>query len=143
MKPTGQDYIEHLKAGTDTCLVCGDALSGGWTDYNGQIRCWKCGTTYQVLGSHHKEEWLAEVGLKKEDVAAKYCDCFNVIPILKAYWEDTGNKIPFGTYMGAPHGTGAPTRKEHDLFCTWMKNHASEYEVEYVDNFKWELIKAD
>src|SRR5579885_1351653 len=97
-KPTEAEIIEHYKIGVGRkCLVCDDEeLTGTWTDYNGQIRCWNCGMTYQILGSHLKEEWLKKHDLTKDDIAERYCDEFSLVPLCRDYWQEVHKRVPFG-----------------------------------------------
>src|SRR5678815_1113302 len=93
-------WVEHLRAGVgDTCLVCDNPLNAISTDYHGQGRCQFCGITYQMSGSHLTEEFLAELGLQKTDVARRYCDCFDAVEVVRMYWRDTNRAVPFGCYL--------------------------------------------
>lgn len=133
------EYIEHLKNGTETCLVCEEKLLGAWTDYNGQIRCFNCGTTYQILGCHLDDDFLKEHKLKKSDIAQKYCDVYMLVPLLKDYWNETSRKVPFGSFMG----NSPIPKQDYDDFYLWLKNNAEKYEEKYADDFYWERIKED
>lgn len=137
-RPTIEQYVEHLKQGVSACLVCGIyPVTGGWTDYNGQIRCSTCGMTYQILGSHLKDEFLAEHHLTKEEIAQRYCDAFMEWPLCRAYWENTGRPIPFGTYFGSsPISTD-----DREAFYRWIWNHRAELKPQYEDAFKWNVIE--
>lgn len=133
-----QQLADYYRAGCgNTCHVCEDTLYGGWTDYNGQIRCWICGTTYQVLGSHLTEEFLTQIGLKKEEVAKRYCDCITAVPLLKEYWQDKKIKIPFGSYFLSDGGI---TREERDSFVRYLKQNASKWRPLLPDDFDWDGI---
>lgn len=117
MMAARDEYIAHLKQGVGKhCLVCDQELWGSWTDYNGQIRCRTCGTTYQILGSHLTQEHLDEIGLKKEEVAQRYCDCFDLVPLLRAYWAQTHRQIPFGAYLGR----SPISDEDHNAFSRWL-----------------------
>lgn len=139
---TESQLVEHLKQGiTDgKCLVCKEQLFGNWTDYNGQIRCFHCGTTYQILGCHLREEFLKKHGLTKEQIAEKYCDCYTVVPLLCDYWAETKDRIPFGTFISDRNN---PSKEEYKAFWSWMKMNAERYEAAYKDEFRWDSIKAD
>jgi len=130
---------EHYMRGTESCLVCDDKpLSGSWTDYNGQIKCHNCGTTYQILGCHLSESYLNEIGLKTADIAKKYCDCIALVPLLRDYWRETHNKIPLGTYISR----NPIVKGEYESFLYWLKTNASKYEQEYKDELNWKTIKS-
>ena len=134
---TQEELIAHYTSGVTACLVCGaDPLHGNWTDYNGQIRCYTCGVTYQILGSHLKDEYLEELGLAKEDVAQQYCDCLMTVPLLKDYWNETGNRIPYGTYLGR----SPISASDYENFSKWLKENAETYREEYKENFYWDRI---
>lgn len=138
-RPTKEEHAAHLRAGTgETCLVCDEKLAGEWTDYNGQIRCSTCGTTYQILGSHLTDEFLSEHGLAKEDVAKSYCDCFTEVPLLRAYWQKKQTPIPFGQYFG---GSPIPA-DQYAAFREWLKANAGRLRPEYEDSFNWERVMA-
>jgi hypothetical protein len=136
MPVSKEEHRAHLTEGMgNTCLVCDNELHGSWTDYNGQIRCWSCGTTYQILGSHFSAEFLEELGLSKEQVAKSYCDCFTLVPILRRYWEEKATPIPFGTYLG----DGPITQEQIDSFYVWLDAHADEFRD--FDDFDWDALK--
>ncbi len=136
---TIEQELEHLKQGVqdDICLVCNETLLGSWTDYNGQIRCATCGTTYQILGSHLKEEFLAEHGLKSEDIARRYCDVYREVPMLRDYWQVTHRQIPYGTYLG----DGPIRQEDYESFYRWLWENREAYQSDYADAFKWDVLK--
>jgi len=136
--PTTQEYVAHLKTGVQACLVCdANPIVGSWTDYNGQIRCGKCGMTYQILGSHLTDAFLAEQGLTKDDIAKRYCDAFMEWPLCQAFWEQTGKQIPFGTYLSS----GPISPAAYDAFYWWVWEHRSEIKPQYEEIFKWDIME--
>lgn len=137
MTYTSEDHKAHLLAGTDTCLVCESRLFGSWTDYNGQIRCSTCGTTHQILGSHHKDEFLAKLGIEKGQVARSYCDCFDLVPMLRDYWQQTSRPIPFGTYLG----NSPIPESQYEEFYSWLAEHADFYQTQFPDDFNWDAVR--
>jgi hypothetical protein len=140
MKPTHEERMEHLRVGVvdDTCLVCGVEFGGVHTDSSHQIRCIQCGVTYQVEGSKHPDEWLAQHGLKREEVAKHTSDCYVFLPIFRDYWDETGRKIPIGFYMGDP----GYTQEEFVLFYKWLFNNKDRYYEEYKFDLQWARIEA-
>jgi len=132
-----KELVEHLKNGFgEKCLVCDNNLCGNWTDYNGQIKCSTCGTTYQILGCHLNEEFLKENNLKETDIAKRYCDCFEIIPLLKDYWNETKKSIPLGAYFGR----SPIPQNEYYEFWGWVKLNSEKYKEKYKDYFNWENI---
>jgi hypothetical protein len=138
MPTTIEEHKAHLLAGVgENCLVCECHLYGSWTDYNGQIRCHTCGTTYQVLGSHHNAEFLERLGITKGQVAKIHCDCFTCVPMLRDYWQETSRPIPFGSFLG-----GSPIPEEqYKEFYSWLAAHADKYEADYADEFNWDAVR--
>jgi hypothetical protein len=136
--PTTQEFVAHLKTGATACLVCdAEPIVGGWTDYNGQIRCHACGMTYQILGSHLTEEFMREHGLEKADVAERYCDAFTEWPLCRLYWQQMGKQIPFGTYLGqSPISVDA-----HETFYRWIWENRSEIKPAYSESFRWDVLE--
>jgi hypothetical protein len=134
------ETVEHYKKGVgEFCLVCDEKLYGGWTDYNGQIRCEVCGTTYQINGSHLSDKFLEENKLSKDDIAKKYCDIPALVPLLRDYWQEKKRKVPFGTYLG-----NSPIPKDdYDTFYGWLKENADKYRKNYEEDFYWERILDD
>jgi hypothetical protein len=130
-----QHYIDGIK-GDCNCLVCDDRLAILWTDYHGQGRCVTCGTTYQVLGSHLEDSYLQKIGLAKDQVAKQYCDCFYVVPLLREYWQATGRKIPFGSYLGE----NPIPESDYKAFSQYLKTHAERLRDEYPEDFAWDRI---
>lgn len=136
-RPTDKDYIKHLKKGIGAkCLVCGEEFMGTWTDYNGEAKCYRCGMPYQILGSHLKEEFLTEHGMKNEDVAKKYCPDFHIIPMMKDYWNETHNRIPLGTYLGH----SPIPESEYIAFKNWLSQNKEKYQEAYAEDFRWEAL---
>jgi hypothetical protein len=139
MKPTLQQIAEHYRNGVgETCLVCEHPLHGSYTDYNGQIRCWTCGTTYQINGDHLQQTWKDDLGLKTGEVANRYCDCFAVLPLLRDYWHETHRKIPFGCYLT----TNKIPPEDYDAFSDWLTANADKYAVDYASDFHWDKLQA-
>lgn len=130
-------FRDHLLEGhSGPCLVCNDEdmIYLGWTDYNGQTRCGTCGCTYQILGCHIKEETLKEMGITKEQVAERYCDCFDMVEVLRAFWEECCTRVPLGTYLGK-----SPDRPEDkEQFYLWLASNRERFQ--HVDSFNWDAI---
>lgn len=139
-KPTKKQHAAHLRKGIveQNCLVCGNALTDIiGTDFMGQVKCVNCGLTYQVTGSRHPQEWLDEYGLKKEEVALWFCDCFSFLPIHKAYWDETHRPLPIGQF----HGDPPYTQKDMVDYYKWMHKHRAEIEPAYKGDINWELVE--
>lgn len=141
-RPTHEEIIEHYKTGIDkNCLICERQLVGRWTDYNGQIKCSHCGMTYQILGSHLKDEFLAENGLTEKDISQRHCDIFYLAPLYKAYWDQTHNHIPEGLFIGRDRN---PMNPEDFLrFYKWMVDNEETIKPLYGDFFDFDGAKAD
>lgn len=138
-RPTVEEVIAHYKAGlaeNAQCFTCGRELTGPLTDMSGQIRCIDCGTTYQVMGCHLKDEFLQKHGIDRATIAQRYCDCFDYIPLLKIYWHDVHKRIPFGTFIG----TSPYTQEETDSFYGWLAQNWERFEKVY-DTFNWDMLK--
>ena len=132
---TETEEVAHLMEGVKNgCTVCGSSSLGKWTDYNGQVRCCICGTTHQILGSHHTEEFLTKHGLKKEDVSQTYCDCFVFVPMLQAYFKETNRKVPFGSYFLTQ---GIPAQDFRD-FYEWLADNHERFRPEWDEHFDWD-----
>lgn len=139
-KPSMEEILQHYRTGLSEdaqCFVCGRELTGPFTDFNGQIRCIECGTTYQILGSHLKDDFLKEHNLSKEQIAQRYCDCFEYVPLLKLYWQEAKKRIPFGTFIS----NNPYTQDETDAFYSWVARNADRFEKSY-DGFNWDMLKA-
>lgn len=137
--PTREEEAEHYRTGIEkNCLVCDRSLTITWTDYNGQGRCMTCGATYQVLGSHLREDYLEEIGLTKDAVAKRYSDMFSTVPLARAYWLEVGKALPFGTYLGG----GPITDDEYESFYRWLDQNADLIKDQYQDDFNWDAIHA-
>ena len=138
-RPTEEEILEHYKTGIgENCLVCEKRLVGQWTDYNGQIKCLNCGMTYQILGGHLRDDFLAEHGLTNDDVARRYCDAFVLVPLYKAYWDETHNLIPEGIYLTRDR---CPVRPEDFRnFYLWMLDHEDMVRPKYEDVFNFDAI---
>lgn len=136
-RPSREELVAHYKNGIGkNCLVCDDELAIRWTDYNGQGKCLTCGMTYQVLGSHLSETHLAECGITKADVAKQYCDEFELVPLVRAYWTDKKKPLPLGSYFGhAPW-----TKEEVESFYGWLRDNAPTWREQYEDLFTWDRI---
>ena len=137
---TQRAFIVHVTAGYEgPCLVCGEPEDGKraygeWTDFNGQIRCYNCGCTYQVNGCHLDEDWMKEVGLKAEDVATFYCDCYEMLDVLIPFWAETKSIIPIGEHFGwSPY-----TKEQLDTYYFWLAENRHRFD--YVDVFDWDAI---
>lgn len=63
-----------------------------------------------------------------------YCDCFAFVPLLRAYHAETGNRVPFGTYLGA----SPIPQSETDAFYSWVAAHAAELRPAWDDFFNWD-----
>jgi hypothetical protein len=136
IRPTPDEHREHLLVGMTVCLVCGSDSLGQMTDYHGQSKCANCGTTLQQMGSHFEDEFLVELGITKDQVARKYCDCFDVVPILRDYWRETSRKIPFGCYL-----TESPIPKgDYEFFSDWLAANKYRYAVEYPEMFDLNVL---
>lgn len=136
---TEQDYVEHLKTGTEVCMVCGEPLRGLWTDYNGQMKCSACGMTHQILGSHHTQEFLDKHDLTKEDVAQQYCDDYLLVPLYRRYWEEKHIRLPLGMFIS---DRNAPTQHEQVSYISWLMQHKEDIETVYPDIFAWDRMSA-
>lgn len=137
LRPTKEQIRQHYIDGIGTtCLVCDRELHGQWTDYNGEIRCMECGTTYQMLGDHLRPEFKAEMNLT--EIAKHYCSCFAQVPLLREYWRTKGIKIPFGSYFG----DSPITAVERRTFGEWLCQNADAYAEEFADSFNWEVIRT-
>lgn len=134
-QPTDREWRDHLVNGaSNECLVCGLRLVGEFTDYNGQFYCTTCGTTYQTMGSHLADDCLERLGLKREQVARTYCDCFAMVRLLKAYWNGTRRRMPLGAFIGS-----RPWAAEDAAdFNLWLNNHAHELRGEFEDCVNWD-----
>jgi len=137
MRPTELEILKHYKNGVGkNCLVCDEELKGYWTDYNGQIKCRTCGMTYQILGCHLKDEYLKKNNITSDDIAERYCDNFDLLPIYRDYYQENKKILPIGFYMGKP-----PWSEEDDEhFYKWLAQNADKYRVEYKDYFYWDTI---
>lgn len=135
---TGAEVAAHVRAGVgETCLVCGGPIIGDWTDYTGQVRC-ACGTTYQILGNHLTPGWLAGHGMTPADVARRYCDCYEWVPLLRAYWAETHTPVPFGSYFGE-----SPVSAEHvTRFYSWVAQNESRLRPAWDAHFDWDALLA-
>lgn len=139
-KKTEAEVVDHYKVGIkDLCLVCDSKLMGSWTDYNGQIYCSVCGMTYQIMGSHLREEFLSKHGLKKEDIAREYCDGFELVDLHKAYWKETGNPLPLGTYISDRRHY---TQEDYDKWIAWIWGERARIQPEFAEYFNWEAIEG-
>jgi len=137
---TEADVVAHLREGhKGACLVCGtNPRMGSWTDYNGQVYCLICGCTYQILGDHLSDEFKERHGLTSGDIAREYCDCFELVPLLREHWEATKQPAPVGTWLG-----GGPYRREvYDNFNRWLSDNADALSERYPDTFHWDRIIA-
>ena len=140
VKPwTEAECIAHFKAGTTVCLVCDNDLRGYWTDYNGQIKCSTCGMTYQILGCHLNPKYLEKYGLTKEDIAQRYCDSPEIVPLLKAYWQETKRIIPLGMYMSDPPWSS----EDVESLRLWMRRNIDVLEPLYSDDFDWGWVRGE
>lgn len=138
MKPTKEELIAHLKTGIgNICLCCGNRLTGSWTDLHGQYQCHDCGMTYQFHGCHLTEEFLRKNGLDKKDIAERYCDEFELVPLAQEYYRETGNKVPFGTFFSTPRDF----REQSESFYRWLAGNADRFEAEYAEDFNWSALK--
>lgn len=141
-RPTEEEIVEHYKTGIgEDCLVCEKRLVGRWTDYNGQIKCLNCGMTYQILGSHLKDSFLKENGLTEKDIARRYCDIFYMVPLYKAYWNETHNHIPEGMFL--MNDRSPVTREDYRRFYKWMVDNEETVRPLYSDFFDFDGAKAD
>ena len=138
MKMSDADLATYYRKGVgDTCHVCNTSLLCELTDYHGQGRCFKCGMTYQTMGSHLTDEFLTRTGLKKEEVAKRYCDEPEVLPLVTAYWNETGQKVPFGCYLSG----NRISKQERDGFYIWLAQNADRFEADYADFYNWPKLK--
>jgi len=139
MKPTLDEVIQHYKTGmkeTDNCLVCSNALAGPYTEAPGQIRCLHCGVTYQIKGCHLNQEFMKKHDLKAEDIAQIYCDCYDYVPLLRAYWEEVHKRIPLGQYKTG----GFITEDERNSFFGWLAKNSKKYKKVFT-GFNWNAIE--
>lgn len=139
MAKTDQELVEHYKEGVTECLVCGlDPVWGDWTDYNGQIRCHDCGMTYQILGSHLSPGRLEVLGIEKDQVTRRYCDCYVTIDVWIDYWLETGNLLPLGVYI--PNNNPI-LDKWYIKFNIWLLENIETYRADYKENFEWVALE--
>lgn len=131
-------FIEHLKSGgfptNGACLACdAQPMRGAWTDYNGQLYCMQCGCTYQILGSHLREEWLTENGMTAADVPRQYCDCFDDIGVIRLHWEERQSMARVGMWMG-----GGPECKG---WGEWLESNAERLKELFPESgWDWDRI---
>lgn len=142
IKPTLEQIIQHYKTGLQgedpICLTCDRVISGPFTDFNGQIRCKECGTTYQWQGCHLRPEFLAKNNFQANEVAQHYCDMFEYIPLARLYWQEVHKRMPFGTYL-----QNSPiTQDELDSFYGWLVKGAERFESAY-EGFNWAGLKRE
>lgn len=136
-KPSLEALVEHLKTGCEGCLVCGSGrISGTWTDFNGEIKCSTCGMCYQIISSKFSNEWLEEHNLKKEEIKVPHCPDFEFVPVNKAYFEQTGRKIPVGSYFGERPFTN----EDVCHFCAWVLDNKEELSAECRALYNWDSI---
>jgi hypothetical protein len=137
-RPTDQEYAAHLREGTRSkCLVCDEILIGVWTDLNGEVRCEKCGMTYQRISWKGNEDYLQTLGLTKTDVAAKHCPRFQLVPLYRDYWQQTGRKLPLGNYLGE----SPIPREDHLNFWLWLARNEQTYHPVYTKDFDWDGVR--
>lgn len=138
-KPTNEDFVNHLKTGLgNTCLVCDcSPMYGNWTDMNGEFKCGKCGMTYQIISCKFGEATLAELGIQKSEVADRHCPDFQRVPLYKAYWQETGSKLPIGHYMGDQPYTEADVQS----FVLWLWQKRDIYQLDYAEDYHWDVIE--
>lgn len=69
-------------------------------------------------------------------IAKKYCDAFMELPLVKAYWDETKQRIPFGMYLG----DSPITKDERDGFYGWVAKNAATIRPEFGDAFNWDKL---
>lgn len=137
---TQKEFAEHLRTGVKTCLVCGEKLTGEWTDLNGEMRCVTCGMPYQVISWKHGDAWLAEIGINRADVVMPHCVYFEKAPLYRDYWLQTKQRIPLGSYLG--QGTSGNNHNERVMFCKWLLANRETYLPDYADLFAWDVVEV-
>lgn len=141
IKPSLEEQKRHLIEGVSSCLVCGDSpISGTFTDYDGELKCHKCGMPYQTEGNKIKPTELErKYGLRPEEVAKVYTPYFVNVPILKRFWLETGKEIPLGIFDGSE----APfTEEEHVALWLFVWSIRSEISEQWADDFAWYNISV-
>lgn len=131
--------LEHMKAGMredEPCLVCHRPLYGVTTDLFGEMVCHTCGTSYQFRRPSMKE-FLERHGLRESDIADRYCNCYEFVPLLRDYWSKTGRRVPFGTWLEKPEYT----QEEYEAFYLWVADHADEYRERFPGLFLWDSLQ--
>lgn len=133
------EHVEHLKTPCKVCVVCDAPLYLTMVgDYHGDARCDACGTSYSALGCTYNEDWLKEGGLTKKDVKNPSCNQFELVPMLRDYWKQTGRPGPFG---GCFFGGKDPLREHRKAFWLWLAERESTYRPRHPDEFDWEKLR--
>ena len=95
------------------CIICGASPpTYQWSDYSGEAMCIKCGCPYQL-------KWGSEA--QKEEDNYPYLNLNpDLVPIVRAYWEETKQWTCFGTMLD-----GQPGAAE---FNAWYKKNYPDAE---------------
>lgn len=142
MRPLPYQIKEHLLLGLPKrrCLVCKKDLHGQILDFPGQMRCGTCGVTYQIEGSKLSKKFLQTLGLIPEQVARVYCDCFEELPIYRAYWDETKRPVPLGTFRFPIRRRKLIPDSEVKDFYSWLWKNREKFRPHYENEFKWDDI---
>lgn len=145
MKPvTIEEFIAHLRTGTGgVCPCCDSPFRGSLTDMHGQMRCYTCGCTCQVMSGKLAPEFLAEHNLKESEIAVPYCDCIEELPLLRAYWKETKRRVPKGCFLG--FGSNLPNAvspQEVDGYYRWLAANHSRLRPAWDNYLYWDRLIA-
>jgi hypothetical protein len=100
-------HANHEKsAANHICVTCGASpTTFQWSDYSGEGMCTRCGTPYQLKWGSDKQ---------KEEDAYPYLNIKDEwVPIVREYYEETGQFVCLGNMMGPRPGMAE--------FYDWVK----------------------
>jgi hypothetical protein len=91
---------------------------------------------YDILGCRLSDETLKRLGLEKSEIAQKYTLYFPELPLLRAFWHDSGSFIPLGSYL-PPNPLPDSV---HLAFIRWLHEHSNTWREAYEDMYNWDKI---
>lgn len=136
-KPSLEEIIKHYKTGVgDNCIVCKNTLQAPFTNLKGQVKCVHCGMTYQIQGGQNlSTEFMSKNNLSVGEIAQRYCDMYEFLPIAEEYWNTFHKRMPFGADDNI-------TLDERSSFERWLVENSKRFKKAYEKSFNWNRLEV-